>query len=118
MRTFDFLYNADGKIAEGKEVVYYPTDNWYDEPKIVTLAGYDPYYTDGSPDPKNADECEGWCQIEVCGDVDRYDLKICMNSKSMMEKQVFCTLVRRLRLSEHLNTLRAKQSMPSKLVMM
>ena len=70
MRTFDFLYNADGKIAEGKEVVYYPTDNWYDEPKIVTLAGYDPYYTDGSPDPKNASECVEWCQIEVCGEVD------------------------------------------------
>lgn len=47
MRTFDFLYNADGKIAEGKEVVYYPTKNWYDEPKIVTLAGYNPYFTDG-----------------------------------------------------------------------
>lgn len=26
MRTFDFLYNAEGKIAEGKEVVYYPTE--------------------------------------------------------------------------------------------
>ena len=76
MRTFDFLYNADGKIAEGKEVVYYPTDNWYDEPKIVTLAGYDPYYTDGSPDPKNADECEGWCQIEVCGDVDDSQIRL------------------------------------------
>ena len=70
MRPFDFLYNADGKIAEGKEVVYYPTDNWYDEPKIVTLAGYDPYYTDGSPDPKNASECVEWCKIEVCGEVD------------------------------------------------
>ena len=65
MRTFDFLYNADGKIAEGKEVVYYPTDNWYDEPKIVTLAGCNPYFTDGQPDPKNADECVEWCQIEV-----------------------------------------------------
>lgn len=76
MRTFDFLYNADGKIAEGREVVYYPTDNWYDEPKIVTLAGYNPYFTDGQPDPKNADECWGWCQIEVCGDVDDSQIRL------------------------------------------
>lgn len=76
MRTFDFLYNADGKIAEGKDVVYYPTDNWYDEPKIVTLAGYDPYYTDGSPDPKNADECVEWCQIEVFGDVEDSQIRL------------------------------------------
>ncbi len=76
MRTFDFLYNADGKIAEGKEVVYYPTKNWYDEPKIVTLAGYNPYFTDGQPDPKNADECEEWCQIEVCGDVDDSQIRL------------------------------------------
>lgn len=76
MRTFDFLYNADGKIAEGREVVYYPTKNWYDEPKIVTLAGYNPYFTDGQPDPKNADECEEWCQIEVCGDVDDSQIRL------------------------------------------
>ena len=76
MRTFDFLYNADGKIAEGREVVYYPTDNWYDEPKIVTLAGYNPYFTDGQPDPKNADECEEWCQIEVSGDVDDSQIRL------------------------------------------
>lgn len=67
MRTFDFLYNANGEIDAGKEIVYYPTDNWYAEPRIVTIAGYDPYYTDDSPDPKNADECWEWCQIEVYG---------------------------------------------------
>lgn len=76
MRTFDFLYNAEGKIAKGKEVVYYHTDNWYDEPKIVTLAGNNPYYTNGSPNPKNADECVEWCQIEVCGDVDDSQIRL------------------------------------------
>ena len=69
MRNFDWIFNAEGKVAEGKECVY---DNcsssdwdWYlNKPQVVTLAGYRPYYTDGTPDPKN-EEVNEWCYIET-----------------------------------------------------
>ena len=69
MRNFDWIFNAEGKVAEGKECVY---DNcsssdwdWYwNKPQVVTLAGYRPYYTDGTPDPKN-DEVNELCYIET-----------------------------------------------------
>ena len=68
MRNFDWIFNAEGKVAEGKECVYdgpYDDWSWYDNgPKVVTLAGYRPYYTDGTPDPKN-DEVNEWCYIET-----------------------------------------------------
>ena len=68
MRNFDWIFNAEGKVAEGKECVYDEPNkywNWYDnEPQVVTLAGYRPYYTDGTPDPKN-DEVNEWCYIET-----------------------------------------------------
>ena len=61
MRNFDWIFNAEGKVAEGKECVY---DDYSVEPQVVTLAGYRPYYTDGTPDPKN-NEVEECCYIEV-----------------------------------------------------
>ena len=68
MRNFDWIFNAEGKVAEGKECVYGEPGNywnWYDNnPQVVTLAGYRPYYTDGTPDPKN-DEVNELCYIEV-----------------------------------------------------
>ena len=68
MRNFDWIFNAEGKVAEGKECVYDEPDNdwnWYDnKPVVVTLAGYRPYYTDGTPDPKN-NEVNEWCYIET-----------------------------------------------------
>ena len=68
MRNFDWIFNAEGKVAEGKECVYDEPDNywnWYDnKPVVVTLAGYRPYYTDGTPDPKN-DEVNELCYIET-----------------------------------------------------
>ena len=67
MRKFDWIFNAEGKVAEGKECVFdnVSYDDWYyNKPKVVTLAGYRPYYTDGTPDPKN-DEVNEWCYIEV-----------------------------------------------------
>ena len=68
MRNFDWIFNAEGKVAEGKECVYgEPCNywNWYDnKPQVVTLAGYRPYYTDGTPDPKN-DEVNERCYIET-----------------------------------------------------
>ena len=69
MRNFDWIFNAEGKVAEGKECVYdnYSSSDWdwyWDKPQIVTLAGYRPYYTDGTPDPKN-DEVNEWCYIET-----------------------------------------------------
>ena len=75
MRNFDWIFNAEGKVAEGKECVYGEPGNylnWYDNnPQVVTLAGYRPYYTDGTPDPKN-DEVNELCYIEVeeavCGE--------------------------------------------------
>lgn len=69
MRNFDWIFNAEGKVAEGKACVYdnYSSSDWdwyWDKPQIVTLAGYRPYYTDGTPDPKN-DEVNEWCYIET-----------------------------------------------------
>ena len=67
MRNFDWIFNAEGKVAEGKECVYDNSsyDDWHMyKPKVVTLAGYSPYYTDVTPDPKN-DEVNEWCYIEV-----------------------------------------------------
>lgn len=69
MRNFDWIFNAEGKVAEGKACVYdnYSSSDcdWYwDKPQVVTLAGYRPYYTDGTPDPKN-DEVNERCYIEV-----------------------------------------------------
>ena len=68
MRKFDWIFDAEGNVAEGKECVY---DDYSVEPQVVTLAGYRPYYTDGTPDPKN-DEVNEWCYIEVeeavCGE--------------------------------------------------
>ena len=68
MRNFDWIFNAEGKVAEGKACVY---DDYSVEPQVVTLAGYRPYYTDGTTDPKN-DEVNEWCYIEVeeavCGE--------------------------------------------------
>ena len=68
MRNFDWIFNAEGKVAEGKQCVYDEPDNdwnWYDnKPVVVTLAGYRPYYTDGTPDPKN-NEVNEWCYIET-----------------------------------------------------
>lgn len=68
MRNFDWIFNAEGKVAEGKACVY---DDYSVEPQVVTLAGYRPYYTDGTPDPKN-DEVNELCYIEaeesVCGE--------------------------------------------------
>lgn len=72
MRNFDWIFNEEGKVAEGKECVYDEPDNdwnWYDnKPVVVTLAGYRPYYTDETPDPKN-DEVNEWCYIETNEDV-------------------------------------------------
>lgn len=68
MKNFDWIFNAEGKVAEGKACVY---DDCSVEQQVVTLAGYRPYYTDGTPDPKN-DEVNEWCYIEVeeavCGE--------------------------------------------------
>lgn len=61
MRNFDWIFNAEGKVAEGKACVY---EDYSVEPQVVTLAGYRPYYTDGTPDPKN-DEVNEWCYIET-----------------------------------------------------
>ena len=68
MRNFDWIFNAEGKVAEGKACVYgEPCNylNWYDnKQQVVTLAGYRPYYTDGTPGPKN-DEVNERCYIET-----------------------------------------------------
>ena len=67
MRNFDWIFNAEGKVAEGKECVFDNAsyDYWYlHKPKVVTLAGYRPYYTDGTHDPKN-DDVNELCYIEV-----------------------------------------------------
>ena len=61
MRNFDWIFNAEGKVAEGKACVY---DDYSVEPQVVTLEGYRPYYTDGTPDPNN-DEVNEWCYIET-----------------------------------------------------
>lgn len=62
MRNFDWIFNAEGKVAEGKECVF--DCLYWNKPKVVTLAGYRPYYTDGTPDPKN-DEVNELCYIET-----------------------------------------------------
>ena len=69
MRNFEWIFNAEGKVAECKACVYdnYSSSDWdwyLDKPQIVTLAGYRPYYTDGTPDPKN-DEVNELCYIET-----------------------------------------------------
>ena len=67
MRNFEWIFNAEGKVSEGKECVFDNAsyDYWYlHKPKVVTLAGYRPYYTDGTTDPKN-DEVNELCYIEV-----------------------------------------------------
>ena len=61
MRNFDWIFNAEGKVAEGKACVY---DDYSVEPQVVTLEGYRPYYTDGKHDPKN-DEVNELCYIET-----------------------------------------------------
>ena len=53
MRNFDWIFNAEGKVAEGKECVYdncssYDWDWYLNKPQVVTLAGYRPYYIDGT----------------------------------------------------------------------
>ena len=72
MRNFDWIFDAEGNVAKGKECVYATDWDWYyNNARIVTLAGYRPYYTDGTPDPEN-DEVNEWCYIEVeesvCGE--------------------------------------------------
>lgn len=62
MRNFDWIFNAEGKVAEGKECVF--DDLYWNKPKVVTLAGYRPYYTDVTTDPKN-DEVNELCYIET-----------------------------------------------------
>ena len=69
MRNFDWIFDAEGNVAKGKECVYDNPNSgcwdWkYDKPQVVTLAGYRPYYTDGTPDPKN-DEVNECCYIET-----------------------------------------------------
>ena len=67
MRNFDWIFNAEGKVAEGKECVYdyVSYSEWFPGIlKVVTLAGYRPYYNDGTPDPKN-DDVNELCYIEV-----------------------------------------------------
>ena len=69
MRNFDWIFNAECEVAECKDCVYDNSSSsdwdWYwNKPQVVTLAGYRPYYTDGTPDPKN-DEVNEWCYIET-----------------------------------------------------
>lgn len=69
MRNFDWIFNAEGKVATGKECVFdhEPTHYFYfqtPEKQVVTLGGSRPYYTDGTPDPKN-DEVNEWNYIEL-----------------------------------------------------
>ena len=69
MRNFDWIFNTEGNVAKGKECVYDNPNSgywdWrYDKPQVVTLAGYRPYYTDGTPDPEN-DEVNEYCYIET-----------------------------------------------------
>ena len=63
MRNFDWIFNAEDKACVYDEPGNYL--DWYDnKPQVVTLAGYRPYYTDGTPDPKN-DEVNERCYIET-----------------------------------------------------
>lgn len=81
MRNFDWIFNAEGKVAEGKECVYDEPNKYWDwynnKPQVVTLAGYRPYYTDGTPDPKN-DEVNEWCYIET-NEYVRDECQLCLN---------------------------------------
>lgn len=81
---YDFLYDSNGKIAKGREVVYHPTDEDAGEPEIVRLAGYRPYYRDDSPDPMCAEECCEWCYIEVDGDLS--DSQVCLEDLYALKK--------------------------------
>lgn len=77
MRTFDWIFDKDGKVNEGLECIYDREEYWYDfyediVPQVVTLSGYRPYYTDGTPDPTN-DEVNELCWIEC--DIDQ----LCLN---------------------------------------
>ena len=94
MRNFDWIFNAEGKVAEGKACVYgEPCNylNWYDnKPQVVTLAGYRPYYTDGTPDPKN-DEVNERCYIETneyVGDECQLPLNYLFELEEAEEKEV------------------------------
>lgn len=71
MKKFDWIFNSEGEVAKGKECVYdnVDYDDWYwNYPKVVTLAGYRPFYEDGTPDPEN-DEVNELCYIGTFGDV-------------------------------------------------
>ena len=94
MRNFDWIFDAEGKVAEGKECVYGEPGNycnWYDnKPQVVTLAGYRPYYTDGTPDPKN-DEVNELCYIETneyVGDECQLSLNYLFELEEAEEKEV------------------------------
>ena len=94
MRNFDWIFNAEGKVAEGKACVYCePCNylNWYDnKPQVVTLAGYRPYYTDGTPDPKNY-EVNELCYIETneyVGDECQLPLNYLFELEEAEEKEV------------------------------
>lgn len=63
---FDWIFTKDGKIAKGKECVLFATHSWEQDHCVVTLAGYWPYYTDGTPDPTRS-TADDWCFIEVDG---------------------------------------------------
>ena len=87
MRNFDWIFNAEGKVAEGKACVY---DDYSVEPQVVTLAGYRPYYTDGTPDPKN-DEVNELCYIETneyVGDECQLPLNYLFELEEAKEKEV------------------------------
>lgn len=64
---YDWLFNEDGKVIEGKECVYIPAyDCWdaFDEKTLCKLNGYWPYSTDGDYDPK-LEEVDYYHHIEV-----------------------------------------------------
>lgn len=95
MRNFDWIFDAEGNVAKGKECVYDNPNSgywdWrYDKPQVTTLAGYHPYYTDGTPDPEN-DEVNELCYIEVeedtCGEC-QLSLNYLFELKEAEEKEV------------------------------
>lgn len=70
MKDFAWLFDESGNVCKGRKCILEFEDSWgLTSYKVVELAGYRPYYTDGTPDPKN-DEVNEWCWIEVDGDVD------------------------------------------------
>ena len=95
MRNFDWIFDAEGNVAKGKECVYDNPNSgywdWrYDEPQVTTLAGYHPYYTDGTPDPKN-DEVNELCYIETneyVGDECQLPLNYLFELEEAEEKEV------------------------------